>query len=198
MRVLVWLAALAGFLPGVARAEVRPLLAPMRDVTVEYEVSPPGRVPVGVRVAIQAGGARLRITSPELPTTFLVDRPAGQATILLPMLRAYSAVKIGKFDPERTVLRGAHFSRAGHSRIAGHDCVLWHAESSEGTADACITDDGVIMRGSASSGRRGTMGQITALRVVYGPLPEADFVVPPDFQPSPFNLNKLNDLGDGR
>jgi hypothetical protein len=195
---VVWLAALAGFLPGAVRAEVRPLLAPTRDVTVEYEVAPPGRAPVGVRVAIQAGGARLRITSPELPTTFLVDRPAGEATVLLPMLRAYSDLKIGKFDPQRTVLRGARFSRAGHSRIAGHDCVLWHAESSEGTADGCITDDGVILRGSASSARRGALGQITALRVVYGPLPAQDFTVPPDFQPSPFNLDKLNNIGDGR
>jgi hypothetical protein len=166
-------------LPVVAQAEVHPLLAPTRDVTVEYEVAPPGRVPVGVRVAIQAGGARLRITSPELPTTFLVDRPAGEATVLLPMLRAYSAVKIGKYDIERTVLRGAHFSRAGHSRVAGHDCAVWHAESPQGTADACITDDGIIMRGSASSSRKGEAGQITALRVIYGALPAEDFVVRP-------------------
>jgi hypothetical protein len=195
---LTGLLAFIGFLPLVARAETRPLLAPTHDVTVEYEVAPPGRVPVGVRVAIQAGGARLRITSPELPTTFLVDRPAGEATILLPMLRAYSAVKIGKYDVERTVLRGAHFTRAGLSHVAGHDCVVWHAESAQGTADACITQDGIIMRGSASSSKKGEAGQITALRVTYGSLPAADFAVPPDFQPSPFNLNKLNNLGDNR
>jgi hypothetical protein len=184
-------AALAGLLPLMAQADVRPLLAPTRDVTVEYEVSPEGRVPVGIRVAIQAGGARLRITSPELPTTFLVDRPAGEASILLPMLRAYSDVKIGQYDPERSILRGAHFARTGHRHLAGHDCTIWHADSAEGSAEACITDDGVILRGTASSARRGELGAITALRVSYGALPADDFAIPPDFQPSPFKLDKL-------
>jgi hypothetical protein len=163
-------------------------------VTVEYEIAPAGRQAVGIRVAIQAGGAHLRITSPELPTTFLVDRPAGEASILLPMLRTFADVKIGKLDPERTVLKGARFSRAGHRHIAGRDCVVWHAESEQGTADGCITDDGVLLRGAATSARRGELGQVTALRVVYGPLPDADFAVPPDFQKSPFRLDQLGGM----
>jgi hypothetical protein len=178
-------------LPLAARAELRPLLAPTHDVIVEYEVAPQGRVPVGIRVAIQAGGARLRITSPELPTTFLVDRPAGEASILLPMLRAYSDLRIGRYDPERTFLKGAHFARTGHRHMAGHDCTAWHADSAEGSADACITDDGVILRGSAATARNGELGAIIALRVSYEALPPADFAVPPDFQPSPFKLDKL-------
>ena len=198
MKLRIWLLALAGFSPLAAHADMRPLLAPTRDVTVEYEVAPPGRVPVGVRVAIQAGGARLRITSPELPTTFVVDRPAGEATVLLPMLRAYSSMNIAKYDIERSVLRGARFSRTGHNRIAGHDCTVWHADSAQGEADACITDDGIILRGAAATSRRGGAGQITALRVIYGKLHAEDFAVPPDFQPSPFSLNSLNNLGDGR
>ena len=178
---------------GGARAELRPLLAPTRDVTVDYQVSPAGRVPVTVRVAIEAGGAHLRITSPELPTTFLVDRPAGTASILLPMLRAYSDVRIGRYDIERTVLRGARFSRGGRRHVAGHDCTVWHAASAGGAADACITDDGVILDGTASAPHGGTVGELTALRLVYGPLPQADFAVPPDFQPSPFRLDRLGD-----
>ena len=67
----------------------------------------------GKDLSVALGGVGGR--PPRFPlTTFLVDRPAGEATILLPMLRAYSAVKIGKYDVERTVLRGAHFTRAGY------------------------------------------------------------------------------------
>ena len=174
-------------------AAMTPLLAPTRDVTVEYEVAPAGRAPLGVRVAIEAGGQHLRITSPELPTTFLVDRGAGMAQIVLPLLRAYTDMKIAKFDPQRTVLRGAHFTRGGSARVAGRDCVNWHAESSQGTADACITDDGVIMRGAANSARRGNLGQLVASRVIYGTVPQAAFEVPPDFQHSPFPLTGGDD-----
>jgi hypothetical protein len=169
------------------------LLAPVRDVTVEYVVSPAGRAPVGVRVAIAAGGRHLRITSPDLPTTILVDRDEGVAQVMLPLLRAYTDVKIGKFDPQRTVLRGARFTSGGREHLAGRACVDWHAESREGTADACITGDGVIMRGSVRSARRGVLGEVTASRVVYGALPASAFAVPGDFQRSPFPLAQGDD-----
>jgi hypothetical protein len=179
--------------PAIVGAAIAPLLAPTRDVTVEYLVSTAGRAPVGVRVAIAAGGQHLRITSPELPTMFLVDREAGVAQVVLPMLRAYTDMKIAKFDPQRTVLRGARFTRGGRARVAGRDCVNWHADSNQGTADACITEDGVIMRGSASSTRRGPLGEVTAARVVYGAVPASEFEVPADFQRSPFPLTQGDD-----
>ncbi len=157
-----------------------PRLVPMRDVTVTYHVQPRDHAPLEVRVSIAAGGARLRITAQDLPTAFLVDRPAHVATILLPMLKLFTTVKIGAFDPQETVLRGARFERHGHETLAGRDCTDWTAQSPQGSAAACITDDGVILRGRAAD-RHGDLGAILASTVQYGALPPALFVRPPGF-----------------
>jgi hypothetical protein len=170
---------------GGAAAAPAPRLVPDRDVTIEYRVTPQDRAPVDVVVAVAAGGRFLHITSQDLPTTILVNRDTETAAILLPVLRAYAELRIGRFDPERTVLRGAAFSRAGERMVAGRRCIEWRALSRDGQAAACITPDGVILRGAASSGGNGEMGSIEARRVVYGPLSPDLFTVPPDFRKSP-------------
>jgi hypothetical protein len=172
-----------------AHAAPRPRLAPARDVTVTYQVRPTGYPARDVEVAIAAGGVRLHITSPELPTIFLVDRQAETATILLPILRAYTAVKIDGVDPERTILRNANFSRGAQRHIAGMECTEWRARSENGVAEGCITEDGVILEGRATSDKKGELGAIQASRVVYGRLSPDLFAIPPDFQESPIKLN---------
>jgi hypothetical protein len=178
-----------------AAADPRPLLVPARDVTVAYEVTPDGHAPIDVLVAIKAGGSRLRITSDTLPTTLLVDRSTERAAILVPMLHAYSDIKIGRYDPEQTVLKGANFTRGGAQRVLGHPCTEWHAASSDGTASACITSEGVILRAEVESDKRGQAVHLAATRVDFAPVPDAIFVVPPDFQRSPFKLNLQGGLG---
>jgi hypothetical protein len=144
---------------------------------VDYTVRPRDHAPLSVRVSIQAGGAHLRITSPDLPTAFLVDRPAQVATILLPVLKLYATVGIGAYDPQRTVLRDAHFVGHGQERLAGRACTDWTARSPRGQAEACITDDGVILRGSAAD-RNGPIGAVDAARVQYGDLSPLLFRLP--------------------
>lgn len=184
LRFFLAVALLAGA-GGAARAAPAPLLAPVRDVTIEYQVTPRDRAPLDVVVAVSAGGRRLHITSDALPTTILVNRDAGTADILLPLLRAYAELRIGRYDPEQTVLRGATFTRAGARMLTGRRCMEWRAVSRDGQAAACITPDGVILRGEASSGRKGALGSIEARRVVYGPLAPGLFHIPADFRRSP-------------
>ncbi len=186
MKAFLFLALLAG---GAANAAPAPLLAPERDVTIEYQVTPEGRQPVDVTVAAMAGGRFLRITSDALPTTILVNRDTGRAAIVLPFLRMYADTGIGKYDPARTILRGAAFSRAGAGVIAGRHCIEWRAVSADGQATACITPDGVIMRGTANSNRSGALGTIEARRVVYGTLAPDVFQVPPGFRKSPVAID---------
>ncbi len=150
-------------------AHAAPRLVPARDVTVQYVVTPRDHAPLEVRVAIEGGGRHLRITSADLPTAFLVDRPGGTATILLPMLKLYATVGIGAFDPERTILRGARFEQHGGHSLAGLGCTDWTATSAQGRADACITADGVILQGSATD-RHGLLGNVRATTVQYGAL----------------------------
>lgn len=157
-----------------------PRLVPMRDVTVTYNVYPRDHAPLEVRVSIAAGGVLLRITAEDLPTAFLVDRRAHLATILVPMLKMFTTVKIGDYDPQDTVLRGAHFEHHGTEMIAGHACTDWTAVSPQGSAGACITEDGVILRGHAAN-HHGDLGTVKASNVAYGALSPHMFERPPGF-----------------
>jgi hypothetical protein len=132
-------------------------------------------------VSIEAGGAHLRITSADLPTAFLIDRPAHRATILLPLLKLYATVGIGQFDPQETLLKRARFERHGRERLAGHSCTDWTATSDQGRANACITEDGVILRGSATD-RKGDLGAVQAATVHYGALSPLLFRLPSGYR----------------
>lgn len=171
-----------------AGAAPMPLLFPTHDVTLDYAVAPAGEKPIAVRVAVAAGGRQLRITSDMLPTTILVNRDTGMADIVLPMVRMYSALPIGRYDPQNTVLKGARFQAAGQARVAGRACTEWHAQSEQGRASACITPDGLILRGSVTN-QHGRDVTILATAVLPGPVPRDQLTVPPGFQPSPFKLS---------
>ncbi len=168
----------------LAAASPAPRLVPTRDVTVAYEVRPHGHAPLAVRVAIAAGGERLRIIGDDLPTSFLVNRDTETAAIVLPMLKTYTNVSIARYDPAQTVLRGAGFTRGGRGTIAGLSCTHWQAHSAQGSADACITADGVILEGTATSDRKGSLGEVRALRVEFGKLPPEIFAVPANYTES--------------
>ncbi len=128
-------------------------------------------------MAIQAGGVHLRVAGESLPISLLVDRRDGTASILLPVLKLYNTVAIGRYDPERTILRGARFERHGERHLTGLACSDWAASSPQGHASACITQDGVILAGTASD-RSGELGTVRATTVVYGTLPPVLFRLP--------------------
>jgi hypothetical protein len=170
----------AAFLALPARAAI-PRLVPLHDVTIVYTVHPRDHAPLAVHVSILGGGTKLRITSEDLPTAFLVDRPSETATILLPMLKLYATVGIGPFDPQQTILKRARFERHGQEHFAGHACTDWTAISPNGQASACITDDGVILRGTAED-RHGLLGMVQADHVDYGGLSPELFRRPPGYR----------------
>ena len=147
-----------------------PRLVPADDVTVDYLVHPSHGPEQAVQVSIQGGGAHLRISGQNIPASLLVDRQAGIAYVLAPLLRAYSSIGISRYDPERTVLRRAHFEQGAVEQLAGGLCTDWRAVSPSGTASACITDRGVILKGEASD-RSGQLGKVIATRVAFRPQP---------------------------
>jgi len=173
--VLAALACLAA-LPG--RAAV-PRLVPTRDVTVTYILTRRDRGTLDVLVNIEAGGDRLRISSQELPVALVLDRRVGKGTILLPMLKAYQDIHLG-FNMTDAALRGVHFDRQGRDRVAGRLCTNWTAHARDGQAHACITDDGVILRGAAEDSH-GEVGQVVATNVRYAPLSPELFIRPDGF-----------------
>ncbi len=167
----------------------RPALVPSHPVTVDYILTMAEGGTLDVHVGILAGGMRLRVTSPELPTWLLVDRAAGVANVVLPVLRAYSRIDIHRQDPAVTMLQGASFTRRGQARIAGRECTQWQAVAPTGSASGCVTADGVILQGELTSDRRGALARVIATRVQDGAPPPGDFDVPEGFSESPFRLD---------
>ena len=167
----------AALLLCTAAVTAPPLLVPRRDVTIDYVVHPESGRAQAVRVSIEAGGAHLRIEGQDIPASIIVDRPAGVARIMVPLLRAYSSLSIERYDPERTMLHRAQFSRGGLERLAGGVCTDWVARAPSGVAFACITDGGLILKGQLSN-RHGPVGDVLATSVDYAALPPWTWSIP--------------------
>lgn len=170
-----------GLFARVALAQA-PAFLPTRDVTVTYSVTGIGRAgPSEVRVAVAAGGVRARIDAPDLPGYLLIDRAHGQVSMVLEGPRIYVDVPGAMARTEAYLPdRRARFLRLGVDHIAGYRCTAWQMTGPKGDASGCLTDDGVILRGTELS--RDGMVRVVATAVAYGTLPAATFVPPPGFR----------------
>jgi hypothetical protein len=170
---------------GTARAQEKPPLLPTRDVSVDYRATAGGRT-TNIRVLYSAGTERLRAEASGQSTYLIIDGRARTAHVV--MDRQHSVLDL-PFDTDRW--RGfilsdrATFTRIGSDRILGHACTDWKVSGPSGDGTACVTDDGVILRGAASGeapdGHAGT-GSITAVAVHYGLQPDDVFAVPAGYK----------------
>lgn len=72
---------------------------------------------------------------------------------------------------------GTRFVRGNTATVAGYRCTNWTVSNSRGNGAACITDDGVILRGTGAD-KNGHVGEIEAVSVRYDPQPPSLFQVP--------------------
>ncbi len=166
---------------GAAQAQDRPRYIPTRDVAVNYSVTSdqPG-VPPTVLVRISAAGL-MRIDAGERGY-LLFNSATSQTRWVLPQAGMFIDLPtrgslIANFLPEAD----AHFARRGAATVAGLACTQWHVSVPRGNGDACVTQDGVILRGTGADSR-GHSGAIEATNVTYAPQPPATFEPPPGFQ----------------
>jgi hypothetical protein len=184
---LVFLALAAWLLAAPVWAQQRPLVQPSRDVAVSYQVrgvavpgAPPG--PQSMDVAYSAIEQRLRLASPGYPQGYAVVALAARSILLvLPAARSY--VPMALRGPEMALLTGdpgLRFTPAGRDTVAGLRCTIWGiVDTSAGgrRGNACITADGVLLRGDDGRGGR----SVVATSVRYGHQPAARFAVPDGF-----------------
>ena len=78
-------------------------------------------------------------------------------------------------------LENARFTRGGVEKIAGLDCTVWRYQSASAQGEACITNDGVMLRGNGAAQGAG-QGRIEATRVVYQPQDASLFRRPQGYQ----------------
>ncbi len=181
MATLAFLAA-----SGAALAQDRPPVAPTRDVVVTYRATAPAqagaRVPQGaqnIRVATTQGGRLLRIEGVGAGGAYvIVDRTTQRMVMVMPQDRRYVEMPANDAFARGFVLNESmSFAKRGTETVAGLKCTLWEVTSREGAGTACVTDDGVLLRGRGNDGK----GGIEATAVRYGPQPAAQFKPPADF-----------------
>jgi hypothetical protein len=170
---------------GIAVAQERPPVAPTRDVLVTYRATAPvqgRRAPAGaqtLRVATTQGGRLMRIEGVGAGDAYvIVDRTTQRMVMVMPQDRRFMEMPADDAFARGFVLNTSmRFVRRGADTVAGLKCTVWEVTSQEGAGTACVTDDGVLLRGRGSDGK----GGIEATAVKYGPQPAAMFRPPAGF-----------------
>lgn len=154
-------------------AQTVPAYLPTRDVAVTYQVRSKDRGQENVVARWSAFAEKARIEAG--PIYVLADPRTRQATLVMQSfaLRLPPGDRTFAYLPDE----GTRFVRGPAASVAGYRCTNWTVSSSHGSGTACITDDGVILRGTAAD-RNGHGGAIEAVSVSYGPQPPALFEVP--------------------
>ncbi len=163
-----------------AQAAPPPALLPTRDVSVSYVLSAPGRPAASYQLAFDAADQRARIDDPAHGSFFLVDLRSGQAQLVLPMLHTVvDAPNLSTISQEVAQARNARFTTLGPGNFAGLACEKYLVLNAQGSAEACLTPDGVALNfhGRDAHGA----AEVTATAVTYAPQNPANFAPPPDF-----------------
>jgi hypothetical protein len=179
MRPYPILAAFAAVgLAGAAAAQERPRYIPTRDVTVRYDVtSDQPDVPPRVVVHFSSAG-KVRIDTEDRGYV-LYDLDTGRARWVLAGTGIYVDMPThGSLATSFIPDQRTQFARTGHSTVAGLPCAEWHVTVPNGSGNACVTEDGVILRGTGGDAK-GHTGSIVATSVTFAPQPPELFEPPP-------------------
>jgi len=70
------------------------------------------------------------------------------------------------------------FARKGTATVVGIPCTNWEVHRDNGSGTACITDDGLLLRGDSADGN----SHMIATKVSFGSLPDSVFQPPPGYR----------------
>jgi len=180
MRRPLLLLALLPLAAGPVSAQPRPPTFPTRDVAVTYRVlgnlSP--QAPREFTAAALAAGGMLRLESPAYPAWVLADR-AGRTDMVVDSLRAVTPAPVRQQEGARLLrmVETARLTRTGTARQAGQPCTTYRWEQENGRGTACVTADGVLLRGVNERGEG-----IEATGVDYARQDPARFRVPDGYR----------------
>jgi hypothetical protein len=184
MRVALVAALSALVLPsasvGSAWAADRPPFPPTRDVSVTYHVN--AKAAGAPETATLAFSAELQKLHAEGgPGAMIIDLPQQSVVVMIAAAHIAMRMPAGRAI-DRILDLGTHgeAQRVGSDRVAGYRCTIWRFTGRDGSGTACVTDDGVPLRGEGSDGRGS--GAFEALAVTYGAQPASLFEVPPGYK----------------
>ena len=180
-RLVPALALVLAVSPLAVQAQSRPATFPTRDVTVAYRVlgnaSP--QTPREFTVAALAAEGRLRVESPSMPAWGLADRRTGRTDMVMDSMRVVTPSPVRQEEAMRylRLAETARLTRLGTARQAGQGCTTYRWEESGQRGTACLTADGVLLRGLNERGEG-----VEAVRVDYARQDPARFRVPEGYR----------------
>lgn len=168
---------------GAAMAQDRPVLFPTRDVAVTYRVT--GAQPAGAPPAQEltmswnAAAQLMRMDIPGFGWS-VTDHRNARAFAVMEQMRMIMDLPIAQAMQQYGPSANASYRREGTDTVAGSPCTVWSYQDRGNTGRACITADGVMLRGEGRSG--GQSGGMEAVRVAYAAQDPARFQRPEGFQ----------------
>lgn len=183
-----------------AVAQDHPMVAPTRDVVIDYLIegrSATNGGPQTVRMSVTAGGHKTLVEPSDGRTQIIIDRPAGRTYILMMDQRKYMERPLnqnqqGSFDIGHG--NGAGMTKKGSETIAGRRCTVWETKNDR-NATACVTDDGLVLKGESQSPNGGPKSRLIATTVLVGPISPERFNVPYGF--TRFDIPNIPGMGGG-
>jgi len=174
---------------GGTQAQERPTILPTRDVAVSYRATGPvqgQQQQQDLRVLFTSSGRLMRVEGMGGPagggrsagSYVIVDHSNQTMTMVMTQDRRYMEMPVNNAFSRGFLLSDTmRFARRGSESVAGMKCTVWDITSSDGNGNACLTEDGVMLRGNGIDGK----GTIIATGVTYAPQPAALFKPPADF-----------------
>ena len=164
-----------------AGAQTRPATFPTRDVVVSYRVlgNASGQGPREFTIAALAAEERLRVESPSMPAWALADRRTGRTEMVMDSMRVVTPSPLRQEEAVRylRLAETARLTRAGTASQAGQACTNYRWEEGGQRGTACLTADGVLLRGLNERGEG-----VEAVRVEYARQDPARFRVPEGYR----------------
>ncbi|WP_043831744.1 hypothetical protein [Muricoccus aerilatus] len=164
-----------------SQAPNRPPSFPTRDVVVTYRVlgnaSP--QTPREFTVAALASEGRLRVESPSMPAWALADRRTGRTEMVMDSMRVVTPSPVRQDEAMRylRMVESARLTGAGTATQAGQRCTNYRFEEQGQRGTACLTADGVLLRGVNERGEG-----LEATRVDYARQDPSRFRVPEGYR----------------
>jgi hypothetical protein len=180
MRLAVLALLTAAAIP--AAAQERPQLFPTRDVSVTYRFLGPqagAGAPEGMTMSWLAASQLMRM---DLPGTMwsVADHRNGRAFAVMEQMRMIMDIPLGQAMQQHGPSPNATYRREGTETVAGLQCTNWSYQDRGNTGRACITAEGVMLRGQGTA--NGQTGGMEATRVTFGAQDPARFQRPQGYQ----------------
>ena len=169
------------FAPMAAQADPAPRIVPTRDVLIAYRTTEGGSMPPSITMRYFAVADRIRLDSNQGPYV-IIDRAVERVELVLPPMQMAMELPPGAGITQGFILgNNLRFERTGSATILGRPCTIYAVSNDRAHATACLTNDGLLLRGEGSdpSGRH---AGIEATRIDFAAQPPGMFSPPDTYQ----------------